>query len=1010
MSKEDKRKLMSIPYWKNQEPHKPGTPFTDPLFPPNKNSLLGLDSNGNQIDPKAYKQHKGKINPNDIGFERASVLYGSDCKLFADKIEFGDVLQGELGDCYFLTSIGSLCEFPGLIMRLFKTKETNPDGYYELILHIDGELQIVIVDDYIPIKKYDNSAAFAQSKGNEIWVMLLEKAWAKVNGGYLNIISGLPHESLEFLTGMGSLQFNTENKNEDDLNEYKNEIVKNIKIADQNNCLISCSTSSYGNISNVGLVANHAYTLIDFIQITTSAGKNIYLFKIRNPWGYKEWNGDWSDKSKLWDSKTKSQVKFDQKEDGIFFMNDKDFFKYFTHIEICYILYDATTVTYTVEGEENLRNASVFNIETEGDGSLSVSVMRRQWRTNRKYRDKDLPTHISVCRCEPNAENHYKTFSEYNGTENSDETCTLNTKVTKGNYLIYVYRDEDHAEVPTDGKLVVKITCSAKFSHAQMPYDERDKGFPLLQNIILQAEFFENKYDPDLNEDFVIRSSNQIRGNGIGHTIYYESTPGYYIDFSGNTSNLLNYIMLSPYLDDGTTTFHRCLPAGKYLVVLGLKHRDSGSYRFSCYRTCSKSNYRMSNLEYDDIEIDLTLYTDITNNIKNEKVKERKTQSLQKAKQEFYFEGATKAPELKTFEELQKDYGDYLKLLDDVTLSQTTNTDNLQWGISKGEYVLYVGQFNGSKREGKGLLINPNNVFAGEFKNGNQNGIGITYNKDKRRLFHCNYVNGSRKGPPVLAEEEKKRLEAEREKRRQEEEKEKEERLQKQQERLKKLEEEKLAAEKEKEEEERRAEEKMQEELRQAEERQKQEQDNIWGMYNDYMEQAMRMAREMERRALEMAEEEERKMRAEQEEAKRKAEEAKRLKEEKEREAKRQEEEIRRKAEEEKRKAEERARELEEECRKAKEEAMRIKKEYEEYVKKQELEKEQLRIQREQEEKERLEREKQFYDPYRDNNNVPDYTDNEVNNKKKREKNYYIPFFNEEGTDHVCVSCGCNIF
>ena len=73
---------------------------------------------------------------------------------------------------------------------------------------------------------------------------------------------------------------------------------------------------------------------------------------MKNPWSKGEWNGDWSDKSSLWDDKVKSQVSYSDKEDGIFFMNDTDFFKYFTHVEICYVLYDATSVTYTLEGEE----------------------------------------------------------------------------------------------------------------------------------------------------------------------------------------------------------------------------------------------------------------------------------------------------------------------------------------------------------------------------------------------------------------------------------------------------------------------------------------------------------------------------------------------------------------------------------------------------------------------------------------------------------------------------------
>ena len=84
-----------LPYWKNQEPHKPGTPFTDPLFPPNEKSLMGLDSNGNPIDPKAYQENKSSIDPDYIGFERASVLYGSQCKLFADKILITESLSEE---------------------------------------------------------------------------------------------------------------------------------------------------------------------------------------------------------------------------------------------------------------------------------------------------------------------------------------------------------------------------------------------------------------------------------------------------------------------------------------------------------------------------------------------------------------------------------------------------------------------------------------------------------------------------------------------------------------------------------------------------------------------------------------------------------------------------------------------------------------------------------------------------------------------------------------------------
>ena len=378
---EDEKKI-ALTYWKNQEPPQEGQLYEDPLFPPTAYSLLGLDSNGNPIDIKAYNEKSKNININQIGFARASKIFGDKYKLFSEKIEMDDVIQGKLGDCYFLSSVANLCKFPSLIMKLFKTKETNKDGFYEIILFIDGKPQIVIVDDYLPVEKSTNRPVYAQSKGNEIWVMLLEKAWAKVNGGYANIISGLIYD--------------TENMDIDDINEYKYEIVKNVQIADQNNCLISCSTSSDSSIQRVGLVEGHAYTLVSFTQITTSPGKKVYLFKIRNPWSQGEWTGDWCDKSKLWDDKAKSQVNFKDKEDGIFFMNDTDFFKYFTHVEICYILYDSISVKYSIEGDENLKNASVFNIETEGEGFLSVSVLRKSWRANRELRDKKI-TDSYIC-------------------------------------------------------------------------------------------------------------------------------------------------------------------------------------------------------------------------------------------------------------------------------------------------------------------------------------------------------------------------------------------------------------------------------------------------------------------------------------------------------------------------------------------------------------------------------------------------------------------------------------
>ena len=915
---------IELTYWKDQEKPKEGELYTDSLFPPNENSL----------DPSGSLINKSKVE-----FLRASEIFkGTRYVLISDKMDMNDIVPGELEDSYFLVSVQNLCKIPSNINRIFKTKIMNPDGYYELILNIDGKPQIVIVDDFLPVDKSTKKLIYAQSKKNEIWISLLEKAWAKVNGSYANIIGGYPSEALEFLTGFSSLSYDTENKDSADLNEYKVEIVNNLQLADKKTSIISCSTTSKTDASGVGLIKGYTYNMLDFYQIEKSDGNKVYLFKLRNPWSKGEWNGDWSDKSNLWDDKTKNQVNFSNNEDGIFFMNDTDFFKYFTHVEICYILYDATSVTYSIEGEEKDKNGIVFNIVTEKNGFLSVSVVRKSWRTNKEIKDKMLPTHISVVKYDPNATNRLKTFSDYSGNFESYTTCAINLSIEKGNYLIYIYRDLDHAEFTPDNTLDIKIRCTSGFKHAQMCYDDRDKGFPLLQNIILQAEFKENNYDPDKSEDFDI-NSNQIRGNGIGHVIYYISTPGYFLNFTGSTKKVKNYIMLTPYLDNDKTTFIRTISSGKYLVFLGLLTKTTEEYAFSCFSKAYTTNREIKEA-YENNDIDLKLYTDINNDIKNKKVLELKTKTFEDAQKERFYDVGSETKQEKTLDEIKKEYGEYFSFFERVPGDE--EDPNLKWVVIKGEYVIYVGQVNEEgQRTGKGLLINPNNIFAGVFKNDLPNGKGYVYNANKEKLFYSTFVNGMRKGDKITPEEELKLIE---------EEKKRQEELEKEAERLRKEEEARLAELKRQEEERRKEEERIAEEKRKAEEARKAEEERIAAEIKKAEEEAKKREEELKRQ------EEERKAELErlaQEEAKRleeekkKAEEAikaeqERVKEELAKLAQQQEEEAKKKAEELKKKEEELKKEAEKQAEEAKKAAEKAKEEAEKKLKEAEEEAQRL--------------------------------------------------------------------
>jgi hypothetical protein len=78
-----------------------------------------------------------------------------------------------------------------VIEDIFLTKAVATDGKYELQLFINGARKTVVIDDYLPWDPANECLAFCHSsQKGEIWMSLLEKAWAKVHGDYGKVIEG----------------------------------------------------------------------------------------------------------------------------------------------------------------------------------------------------------------------------------------------------------------------------------------------------------------------------------------------------------------------------------------------------------------------------------------------------------------------------------------------------------------------------------------------------------------------------------------------------------------------------------------------------------------------------------------------------------------------------------------------------------------------------------------------------------------------------------------------------
>lgn len=71
-----------------------------------------------------------------------------------ENITPNDVRQGTIGNCYFLSAISSLAQYPQRVMNLFVNLEYTKIGMYIIRLYVNGEAKNIVVDDFVPVDPY----------------------------------------------------------------------------------------------------------------------------------------------------------------------------------------------------------------------------------------------------------------------------------------------------------------------------------------------------------------------------------------------------------------------------------------------------------------------------------------------------------------------------------------------------------------------------------------------------------------------------------------------------------------------------------------------------------------------------------------------------------------------------------------------------------------------------------------------------------------------------------------
>eukprot|EP00742_Colponemidia_sp_Colp-10_P010509 GILJ01011542.1.p1 GENE.GILJ01011542.1~~GILJ01011542.1.p1 ORF type:complete len:1874 (-),score=202.87 GILJ01011542.1:133-5325(-) len=341
-----------------------GQPWIDTEFPPSAQSIFMDGSDGSRSHHPEWSQCK---------WLRAREFCSTTPQVFRDGIEPKDINQGKLGDCWFLSALSVLATRPDDLKRVFHPDcmSFNEEGIYAMRFYKNGKPRIVIVDEFFPceptsysinndINANNNDDANIKtteinSKRNifrpvfstmgeladgqlnaELWVMLLEKAYAKLHRSYEAIEGGFVDQALVDLTGGAS-----EHISFDDA--YVKEEIANGSLWQrllryyEMGYLLGCGShaGSDANVSQRGIVENHAYAVLEVRQVY-----EYRLIQLRNPWGQTEWKGDWSLGSPLWTKRMRAKIRPELIPEGSFWMSFEDFLMEFSHVYVCRLFSD----------------------------------------------------------------------------------------------------------------------------------------------------------------------------------------------------------------------------------------------------------------------------------------------------------------------------------------------------------------------------------------------------------------------------------------------------------------------------------------------------------------------------------------------------------------------------------------------------------------------------------------------------------------------------------------------
>jgi len=126
---------------------------------------------------------------------------------------------------------------------------------------VGGNKTLITIDDRLPVSDSLTPVNARPSNQGAWWLVLLEKAFAKLNLNYANLDGGMSYEAMRALTGQPVVHYITSTQTEP-------EIWQTISLTKGQHFVMTASCLK----DQSGLLGGHAYTLLDVIELKGQDG------------------------------------------------------------------------------------------------------------------------------------------------------------------------------------------------------------------------------------------------------------------------------------------------------------------------------------------------------------------------------------------------------------------------------------------------------------------------------------------------------------------------------------------------------------------------------------------------------------------------------------------------------------------------------------------------------------------------------------------------------------------